>query len=134
MPMSVSKMTLCCLSACLSFAVMADELHEPMSKIGGAFGAVRKASGAGDFKVVSENAATLAAEFGPTVDVWKKRNFADAVELTNQAIEGAKELKTAADASNEAGVRTAMSKVGATCKGCHSTHREDLGDHKYKIK
>lgn len=130
----MSKMTLLCLSACLGLAAMADELHEPMEKVGKSFGAIRKASGAGDMKVVSENAAILAEVLPATVAAWEKRNMSDAVDLTKEAATAAHDLKVAADANNAENVRTAMSKLGATCKSCHTAHREEIGEKKYKIK
>ena len=133
----ISRMTkklILCLSAALGLALMADELHEPMEKVGKANGALRKGAGAGDMKVVSENAAILAEVFPTTVAAWEKRKMDDAVKMTKDATAAALAVKKAADANDADGLRAALGSLGGTCKSCHTAHREDLGDKKYKIK
>lgn len=134
MPMSFRKLVILCFSACVGLTLVADEMSAPMKKIGGSFGGTRKASEAKDYKAIADHAVVIENEFSSTLDGWKKRNYADAVEWTEEAIAGAKALKVAAEANDEAGIRTAMGKVGATCKSCHTTRREKLEDGTYKIK
>ncbi|MDX2178739.1 MAG: hypothetical protein SFV18_04035 [Bryobacteraceae bacterium] len=117
--------------------LIADELHEPMEKVGKANGMIRKGAGAGDMKAVSDGAAMLIEVLPTTVAAWEKRNMADAVGWTKEGIGHAKDLKAAADANNADGVRAAMSKLGGTCKSCHTAHREEIpgtDPKKYKIK
>lgn len=118
-------------------ALCADELHEHMEKVGKANGALRKALPAGDLKVVSESAGTMAEVFPATVAAWEKRSMTDAVGWTKEAAQYAGDLKKAADANDAEAIRTAMSKLGGTCKSCHTAHREEVpgtNPKQYKIK
>lgn len=130
----MTKKLILCLSAALSLTLMADELHEPMEKVGKANGALRKGAGAGDMKIVSENAAILAEVFPTTIAAWEARKMPDAVQMTKDAAAAAAAVKKAADANDADGLRAALGTLGGTCKSCHTAHREDLGDRKYKIK
>jgi len=132
--MSLKKLAVFGFSVCMGLSLLADEMSDPMKKIGGAFGGTRKASEAKDYQAIADHAAVIEKEFSATLGGWKKRNYADAVQWTEDGIAGAKALKAAADAKDEAGIRTASSKIGATCKSCHTTHREKLDDGTYKIK
>ena len=125
------------LSVLVGGILCADELHEPMEKVGKAAGALRKAIPAGDMKVVSENAGILADVLPTTVSFWEHKNMTDAVGWTKEGAQHAADLKKAADANDADGVRAAMSKLGGTCKSCHTAHREEIPDtnpKKYKVK
>jgi hypothetical protein len=133
----MTKSLVLALSVLVGGVLCADELHEPMEKVGKAAGALRKAIPAGDMKVVSENAGILAEVLPTTVAAWEKRSMTDAVGWTKEGAVYAADLKKAADANDADGVRTAMSKLGGTCKSCHTAHREEIPDtnpKKYKIK
>lgn len=134
MPKSALKTLMLCLSACVGLSLVADEMSDPMKKIGGAFGGTRKASEAKDYQAIADHAVVIEKGFADTLDGWKKRNQTDAIEWTEEAIAGAKALKVAADAKDDAGIRTASGRIGATCKSCHTTRREKLEDGTYKIK
>lgn len=113
------------------------ELHEQMEKVGKAMGTLRKAVPAKSLADVSAAAGVMAEAFPKTVADWEKRSMTDAVTWTNEATVLAKELKAAADAGHEEHVGAVFSKLGGTCKSCHTAHREEIPDtnpKKYKIK
>ncbi len=123
----------------LSSASRADEheMHENMSKVGKAMGTLRKAVPAKSMADVSAAAAIMAEAFPKTISDWESRNMADAVTWTKEAEALSKELKMAADAGHEDHVGAVFSKLGGTCKSCHTAHREEIpgtDPKKYKIK
>jgi cytochrome c556 len=123
----------------LATAAWADdhELHEAMEKIGKAMGILRKAVPAKSMTDVSAAAGVMIAELPKSMPSWESRKMTDAQRWTKEGIAYATELKSAADAGNAEGVSAAMSKVGGTCKSCHTAHREEIPDtnpKKYKIK
>ncbi len=130
----MTKSILCGLTLCFGMAALADELHEPMEKVGKAAGVLRKAVPAKAFADVSAAAGQMAELFPQTVAAWEKRGYADAVKWTNEATALSKELKAAADAGHAEHVSEVFSKLGQNCKTCHEAHREKLPDGKYKIK
>jgi len=108
-----------------------------MEKIGQAMGTLRKAVPAKNMTEVSNAAAIMMAELPKSLPSWESRNFQDAVAWTREAIAHAGDLKASADANNAEGVSAAMSKLGGTCKSCHTAHREEIPDtnpKKYRIK
>lgn len=113
------------------------ELHEHMEKVGKAMGTLRKAVPAKAMSDVSSAAAVMVEAFPKTMAEWEKRNMQDAINWTNEAASLAKELKMAADAGHEEHVGAVFSKLGGTCKSCHTAHREEIpgtNPKKYRIK
>ncbi len=92
--------------------------------------AVRAAIMANDNAKVAAEANKLADTFQQVADFWAKRQKDDAVKMSQDARDAAKE---AAAATDSAAQTAAVAKVQATCGGCHRVYREGAAG-AYKIK
>jgi cytochrome c556 len=57
-----------------------------------------------------------------------------AVQWQRDGDAAAKELAAAAKSENADAVRSAMGKLGGSCKQCHEAHREKVSEGVYRIK
>ena len=110
------------------------ELTAKMKKVGEHQGAIRKLVQANTFGEVSGHAKMLAEALEGTDKFWADRNDDMAVKWSKDGMAAAKDLAAAAEAGNADGVRSAMGKMGGSCKSCHDVHRERLPDGTYKLK
>ncbi len=111
-----------------------DEFVAAMKKVLPTQGSLRKGVEAKDAAAVKKDAEALAAIFKTSEAFWKARKAQDAVDFSAQAVAGANEIAKLAAAGEWDKVPDAQKKVGATCMGCHNTHREKLPEGGYKIK
>jgi len=87
-----------------------------------------------DYAAIEKHAATYKASFTVANAFWTAKKADDAIKLANDGLKGAAELDTAAKAKNDEGIDMAQRGIGATCRGCHMAHREQLPDMTYEIK
>jgi len=87
-----------------------------------------------DYAAIEKHAATYKASFTVANAFWTAKKADDAIKLANDGLKGAAELDTAAKAKNDEGIAMAQRGIGATCRGCHMAHREQLPDMTYEIK
>lgn len=118
----------------LLFAMDEKELHVKMKKAGDHMGALRKSMQAKAMPEVAAQAKGIAAALEGTDAFWAARNKQDAVGWSKEGVEAAHALAQAAESGNADAVRTAMGKLGGSCKSCHDVHREKLPDGTYRIK
>lgn len=110
------------------------QLEKKMKAAGEHMGALRKAMQANSMPDVATHAKGLVAAMDGTDSFWAERKMADAVTFNKDGLAAAKELAAAAEAGHADHAKSAMAKVGGSCKGCHDAHREKLPDGKYRIK
>ena len=87
-----------------------------------------------DYAAIEKHAATFKQAFTVSEKFWTEKKAADAIQLSKDGLKGAADLETAAKAKNDEGVAAAQRGIGATCRGCHTAHRETLADMTYEIK
>lgn len=87
-----------------------------------------------DYAAIEKHAATFKASFTVADAFWKAKKADDAIKLTADGLKGAADLEAAAKAKNDEGIAAARGTIGATCRGCHMAHREQLPDMTYEIK
>ena len=122
----------------VGFTVMASEKPSPeyqaaMKNLGTANGALRGNITAKDYPAIEANAATFKASFTVANQFWTAKKTEDAIKLTQDGLKGAADLDTAAKAKNDEGINAARGTIGATCRGCHMVHRDELPDKTYEI-
>lgn len=104
-----------------------------MKTAGGSMGALKKAIDAKSGAEAAATAKKLDGVFGDVAEFWEKRGGAsDAVGFAKDAQAAAKEIASNSESGGDA--NTSFGKLGATCKGCHATHREKAEDGSWKIK
>ena len=109
-------------------------LQNKMKALGKASTTGGKAAADGDMAAVAMSAKHIAEAFDGTESFWAEKKMDDAVKFTQDGMAAAKALGAAAEAKDADAVRAAQGKVGASCKGCHSAHREQVSQGVYKIK
>ena len=127
-----------CAAVIVGFTVMASEKPSPeyqaaMKSLGTANGALRGNITAKDYPAIEANAATMRASFTVADAFWKGKKVEDAIKLTTEGLKGTADLAAAAKAKNDEGIVAARGTIGATCRGCHSVHRDELPDKTYEI-
>jgi cytochrome c556 len=127
-----------CAAVAVGFTMMAAEKPSPeyqtaMKNLGSANGALRGNITAKDYPAIEKNAATMKASFSTVEPFWKARKVDDAMKFVADGLKGAADLEVAAKAMNDTGIAAAQATIGATCRGCHATHREQLPDKTYEI-
>jgi len=122
------------MASLLMAAVSEAELEKKMKMAGDGMGGIRKGMQANDMKAVAAYAKLVVQGLEGTESFWADRHMNDGVTFTKDGLAAAKELVSAAEAGHADHAKTAASKVGGSCKGCHDAHREKLPDGKYKIK
>ena len=123
----------------VGFTVMANEKPSPeyqtaMKNLGAANMALRGNITAKDYPAIEANAATFKASFTVANQFWSAKKTDDAIKLAQDGLKGAADLDTAAKAKNDEAITAARGTIGATCRGCHMVHREQLPDMTYEIK
>jgi cytochrome c556 len=124
----------------VGLTVMANEKPSPeyqtaMKNLGATNQAMRGDVTNKDYAAIEKHAATYKASFTVANTFWKGKKADDAIKLTEDGLKGAGELDAAAKAKNDEGIAMAQRGIGATCRGCHSVHREGpLADMSYEIK
>jgi cytochrome c556 len=123
----------------VGLTVMANEKPTPeyqtaMKNLGAANMAMRGDVTNKDYAAIEKHAATYKASFTVANAFWKAKKADDAVKLTEDGLKGAADLDTAAKAKSDDGIAMAQRGIGATCRGCHMVHREQLADMTYEIK
>lgn len=122
------------LGASMLVALDEKELTKKMKSAGEHMNAIRKSMGAKAMADVAMHAKGMAEALDGTESFWTDRKMDDAVKFSRDGLAGAQDLAKAAEANDEAAVRTASSKMGGSCKSCHEAHREKVSDGVYKIK
>ncbi len=89
-----------------------------MKTAAGANGAIRQAT---DAAVVTAKAKDMAEAFDHIAAFWKAKGKDDAVKFAETARDAAKAASSATSLDDQ---KAALSKVGATCMGCHATYRD----------
>lgn len=128
-----------CAAVIVGFTVMANEKPSPeyqaaMKDLGATNAAMRGNVTAKDYAAIEKNAATYMASFTVADAFWTAKKTEDAMKLSKDGLKGAADLDAAAKAKNDEGIVAAQRGVGATCRGCHMAHREQLPDMTYEIK
>ena len=127
-----------CAAVVVGFTIMASEKPSPeyqaaMKNLGTANGALRGNITAKDYPAIEANAATFKASFTVANQFWTAKKTEDAIKLTQDGLKGAADLEVAARAKNDEGITAARGTIGATCRGCHMVHRDELPDKTYEI-
>ena len=122
------------IGATLMLALDESALQTKMKALGKASKAGGKAAADGDMDAVAMNAKAIAEAFDGTESFWADKKMDDAVQWTKDGMAAAKALGAAAAAKDADAVRAAQGKVGASCKQCHTAHREQVSQGVYKIK
>lgn len=123
----------------VGLTVMANEKPTPeyqtaMKNMGAATQGMRGDVTNKDYAAIEKHAATYKASFTVANAFWTAKKADDAIKLTNDGLKGAADLDAAAKAKNDEGIAMAQRGIGATCRGCHMAHREQLPDMTYEIK
>lgn len=106
-------------------------LDTTMKVVGPAFGAARKAIGAGAMADVKTHGEALSKAFADTAAFFKSHGKADGVEWSEGARKTADRL--AAAATVEAAT-AAAAELQKTCAGCHAKYRDRAADGSYGFK
>jgi cytochrome c556 len=128
-----------CAAVVVGFTAMANEKPSPeyqtaMKNLGTANAGMRGDVTNKDYAAIEKHAATYKASFTVADTYWSGKKVEDAMKLAKDGLKAAGELETAAKAKNDDGIAAAQRGIGATCRGCHMTHREQLPDMSYEIK
>ena len=128
-----------CAAVIVGAIVIASEKPTPeyqtaMKNLGSANAAMRGAATDKDYAAIEKHAATYKSSFTVANQFWTAKKADDAIKLTQDGLKGAADLDAAAKAKNDEGVTAARGVIGATCRGCHMVHREQLPDMTYEIK
>ena len=123
----------------VGLTVMANEKPSPeyqtaMKNLGAANAGLRGDITNKDYAAIEKHAATFKASFTVANQFWTAKKTDDAIKLTQDGLKGAADLDAAAKAKNDDGITAARGVIGATCRGCHMVHREQLPDMTYEIK
>jgi cytochrome c556 len=128
-----------CAAVVVGFTAMANEKPSPeyqtaMKNMGAANAGLRGDVTNKDYAAIEKHAATFKASFTVADAYWTGKKTEDAMKLAKDGLKGAADLDTAAKAKNDEGIAMAQRGIGATCRGCHMAHREQLPDMTYEIK
>jgi cytochrome c556 len=128
-----------CAAVVVGFTAMANEKPSPeyqtaMKNLGTANAGMRGDVTNKDYAAIEKHAATYKASFTVADTFWSGKKVEDAMKLSKDGLKAAGELETAAKAKNDEGIAAAQRGIGATCRGCHMAHREQLPDMTYEIK
>ncbi len=123
----------------VGFTVMANEKPSPeyqaaMKNLGAANQGMRGDVTNKDYAAIEKHAATYKASFTVANAFWSAKKADDAIKLTEDGLKGAADLDASAKAKNDEGIAMAQRGIGATCRGCHAVHREQLPDMTFEIK
>jgi len=128
-----------CAAVVVGFTAIANEKPSPeyqaaMKNLGAANAGMRGDVTNKDYAAIEKHAATYKASFTVADNYWSGKKVDDAMKLAKDGLKGAADLETAARAKNDEGIAMAQRGIGATCRGCHMAHREQLPDMSYEIK
>ncbi len=122
------------LSAMGLFADNHEDFEKSMKAAGATFGPLNKSIAAGAFDDVAAGAKKMEAIFATSEKFWTERGTADGIQWSKDGSAAAKAIGAAAAAKDADAAKAAFGNAAATCKGCHTAHREKLADGTYKIK
>ncbi|MEO8663673.1 MAG: hypothetical protein ABI693_34775 [Bryobacteraceae bacterium] len=124
-----------CLLSAGSLLMAQDDapLRDAMKKIGPATGALGKKIAAKDATAAAD-AEKLAMWFHEVHGFWEARKAPDAVEFAKTAAEQFGEVGKLAAAGSWDEAAATQKKIGASCMGCHTAHREKAPDGSWKTK
>ena len=105
-----------------------------MKRVGPSFNALRQAVTASNAEAISKEIATLKPAFAETQAFWKKRNTADALQWSQEAMKHTAAIETAAAAARWDDVKSAAASLGQACQDCHGKYRERLDDGSSRIR
>lgn len=113
----------------------ADEsaLRDAMKQIGGANGALGRKIAAKD-PTAAEDAKKLQAWFADVRKFWEARKADDAIQLGGAAAGQYEAVVKLVSEGKWDEAAAEQKKVGASCMGCHTAHREKADDGSWKIK
>jgi cytochrome c556 len=111
------------------------EMTEWMKATAQASDKLRKAEKKTGSDVVSQ-AERLGGIYEEMIGFWRQQGTGaeDAVKLSVVGKAAAVALASAANRNDEAAAASAIRSLTGTCKSCHDTHREKIGENKYRIK
>src|ERR1044072_8658327 len=111
-----------------TLVVTAAVITKTMKDLNATTQALRGDVNAKDHGAVAKDAAKLKELFGTVEAFWKEKGVEDAVNFANTGLQAATDLETAAKAKNDDDIAKASRAVGGTCMGCHTAHREKVGE------
>lgn len=114
-----------------AFAVTDAELQTAMKSTAKSMGALKNGKTGADAQAAAE---TVEKSMKATAAYFAEHKVKEAEDWSNAAAKAAGELAAAAKANDEAAANTAFRGVASSCKGCHSTYREQLAEGGYKVK
>lgn len=122
-----------CAAVIVGAIVIANEKPTPeyqtaMKNLGAANMALRGDITNKDYAAIEKHAATYRASFTVANQFWTAKKADDAIKLTQDGLKGAADLDAAAKAKNDEGLNAARGAIGATCRGCHMVHRDQISD------
>ena len=120
-------------AAIVGVIVIANEKPSPeyqtaMKNLGAANAAIRGDITNKDYAAIEKHAATYKASFTVANQFWTGKKTDDAIKLTQDGLKGAADLDAAAKAKNDDALNAARGTIGATCRGCHMVHRDQISD------
>lgn len=125
---------LCALAVSMFAAMSEPELAKKMKSVGDHNGALRKALQAGSMPDVAAHAQGVHDALMGTDAFWAEHKSDEGVKWTKDGLVASAAVAAAAKAGNADEVKASMGKLGASCKGCHTKHREQVSEGKYKVK
>jgi cytochrome c556 len=131
--MKTVRLGLLALLAVCAAAQNVPEFHEAMEATDKATVALKKLEPKTGPQAVS-NAERMGGIYEDMIGFWRQRNASDAVKWSEQGKAAAVQLAAAAKSGEAAPAAAAFQSLIATCKSCHSAHRERLPDGKFRIK
>jgi cytochrome c556 len=122
-----------CAAVIVGAIVIASEKPSPeyqtaMKNLGTANAGLRGAITNKDYAAIEMHAATFKASFTAANQFWTAKKQDDAIKFTQDGLKGAADLDAAAKAKNDDGINAARGTIGATCRGCHMVHRDQISE------
>jgi cytochrome c556 len=127
-----------CMLVALALTVLAQQepfdLAPIMKDIAAANASLNMNLNNGAAEGVAADAAKLQENFTKSIGFFKAMKAEEAVGWSKANADAAAEVVKAAKSGNLEGAKAPAKTIGASCKSCHSVHREQLPDKTYKFK
>ncbi len=105
-----------------------------MKEIGSNNGMIGKAITSGAAADAAKGSAILEARFKDVNAYWTAKKVDDAIKFSADALAASQALSKALAANDMTAAGEARTKLGATCMGCHTAHREKTPEGGWKMK
>jgi len=115
------------------FAQQKRPYNELMKDIAATYAAVKKDLDSNVSAAVVTDAAKLQALFKDTEEFWTPFKTKDALDAAKGAQDASAAIGAAAKANNIQKAQASYNAVGKFCNGCHTSHREQMPDKRYRI-